>query len=70
MVRIIIILAVVLFVAGLVINPPVTPGPSMQGGFGIALDNHPVARSIDLSPVLGLVAIGVFVSWLSKQGGR
>mgnify|MGYP007024645277 FL=1 len=68
MVRFIIILAVVFFVAGLVINPPISSGPAVPGGFGIALDNQPVVRSIDLSPVLGLVAIGVFVSWISKRG--
>lgn len=70
MLRIIVILATLFFVAGLFLNPPISSGPAVQGGFGIALDNHPVVRSIDLSPVLGLVAIGVFASWLSKQGGR
>lgn len=70
MLRIIVILAALFFIAGLIINPPISSGPAVPGGLGIALDNHPVVRSIDLSPVLGLVAIGVFVSWLSKQGGR
>ncbi len=71
MVRIIIILAVVFFLAGLFLNPPISSGPSAApAGFGIALDNHPVVRSIDLSPLLGIGAIALFMSWLSKRGGR
>lgn len=70
MVRIIIVLAVVFFFAGLFLNPPISRGPAVSGGLGIALDNQPIVRSVDLTPVLGLIAIGVFASWLSKRGGR
>lgn len=69
--RIIIVLAAVFVVAGLFISPPVTSGPSTAPAlFGLALDNQPVVRSVDLSPLLGIGAIALFVSWLSKRGGR
>jgi len=70
MVRIIIVLAAVFVVAGLFLNPPVSSGPSAAGGFGFTLDNQPVVRSVDLSPLLGIGTIALFVSWIAKRGGR
>lgn len=71
MVRIIIVLAIVFALAGLFLNPPISSGPSQAPAlFGIALDNRPVVRSVDLSPLLGIGVIALFVSWIAKRGGR
>jgi len=71
MVRIIIALAIVFAFAGLFISPPVSSGPSTAPAlFSLALDNQPVVRSVDLSPVLGIGVIALFVSWIAKRGGR
>lgn len=72
MLRIIIVLAVLFFLTGLVMHPPVTlsdTAPVTILAYTIG-QPQPIVRSVDLTPVLGLVAIGVFLSWFAKQGER
>lgn len=71
MIRTIIIIACCFYLAGLLLNPPIGAGPSsVPALFSLALDNQPVVRNVDVSPALGLIAIAVFVVWLSKRGKK
>lgn len=54
-----------LFLAGLLLNPPIGAGPStVPAFFSLALDNQPVVRNVDVSPTLGLLIVGA-VGWVT-----
>jgi len=64
------LLAGTFFLVRLLADVPVDSGPSGPALFSFALDNQPVVRSFDMTPVFGLAVIVLFVFWLfgGKKG--
>lgn len=67
MIKTIFFLAVVFFLAGLLLNGglPVSDGPAM---FTYTIgEPGPILARYDISPLLGIVAVAIFLKWMMRR---